>query len=199
MVVGLPEGPSYFEHSLYTRHFSLFCPRKEGQLFSLFFCLSLDHLLLLTKGNIHPNLGHRLSSFSVRWKCDVEGYVVAMLHLLHIDPFKLLTALIPRILGSSHNWSCPPTLTNIVSSSSDSSNFYTSTIPPDLPLLMQCSRTILTFKPPTLLLPILYFFSLHAPHPVMFLTVFLYFLLPFPSLLSHDSSMESRRSLTLER
>ena len=36
----------------------------------------------------------------------------------------------------------------------------------------------LAFKPPTLLLPTLYILLLHSPHPLIFLAVFLYFLLP---------------------
>ena len=51
-----------------------------------------------------------------------------------------------KTLGSSHSWSCPPassrdpTLTNTVTSSSDSSSLYISTVQSGPPLLLQYSR-----------------------------------------------------------
>ena len=49
-----------------------------------------------------------------------------------------------------------------------------------IPLLMQHSRPTLAFKHFTLLPPTFHFLTLHPPHPLMFLAVFLYFLFPLP-------------------
>ena len=88
-----------------------------------------------------------------------------------------------RTLGSFHFWSCPPCCVptrNTVNSSSTSSGLYTSTVQSGPLLLMLHSRSTLAFKPPVLLLPILYL--LHLLHHQRFLplAVVLRVLLPLP-------------------
>ena len=98
-----------------------------------------------------------------------------------------------KTLGSSHSWSCRPCC---VHASSGDPNLSTvclplrilpASIPPlfnlahlALPLLMQHSPPTLAFKHFTLLSPTFYFLTLHPPHPLMFLVVFLYLLFPLP-------------------
>ena len=95
-----------------------------------------------------------------------------------------------KTLGSSHSWSCPsccmpvssggPTPTKTVSSSLDSSSWYTSTVQPDpsgSPLQMKHCRPpcLQTSYPPS----VHFVSSPCAPSPpLMFLAVFLHFLLP---------------------
>ena len=93
-------------------------------------------------------------------------------------------------LGSSHSWSCPHycvptffgdfTLTSTVTSSSDSSSWYTSTAQSGSLQLMQYSHPTLAFKPLILFSPTLYLLPLHPHHRLMLLSVSLYLLLPLP-------------------
>ena len=106
----------------------------------------------------------------------------------------MLTTLLSRFrtLGSSHSWSCPlycvpayfvdSTPTSTVTSSSDSSSWYTSTDQSGPILLMQHSHPIPAFKPLILFPPTLYLLPLHPHHHLMLLTVSLYLLLLFLSL-----------------
>ena len=100
-----------------------------------------------------------------------------------------------RILGRSHSWSYPPccvpaffgdpTPTSTVTSSSDSSNWYTFTAqsgPSGPPVLMQHSHPTLVFKPLILFPPTFYLLPLHPHHCLMLLAVSLYPLLPLPLL-----------------
>ena len=97
--------------------FSLCCPLNDrrraalsffkiGCLFSLFLfscstlallCL-LVFLLLLMSGNVQP--WPHFSLLCVRWKCDLAGQVSAVLHLLQISPFKVLTTFPLQIQSS---------------------------------------------------------------------------------------------------
>ena len=93
-------------------------------------------------------------------------------------------------LGSYHSWSCPPccapaffgnaTPTSTVTSSLHSSSWYTSTAQSGPLLLIQHSHSTLAFKPLILFPPTLYLLPLHPNHPLMFLAVSLYLLLPLP-------------------
>ena len=95
-----------------------------------------------------------------------------------------------RTLGSSHSWSCLPccvpaffedsTRTSTVTSSSDSSTWYTSTAQSGPLLLRQHSHPTLAFKPLILFPPTLYLLPLHPHHRLMLLTVSLYLLLLLP-------------------
>ena len=144
-------------------------------------------------GNVHPNPGPVFPcsvcagnvTWSVRsvlcWTCS--KWVHLRCSLLS-SKFKTL--------GSSHSWTCffgcvpasrNPTTSNSVSSSSDSSSLYTSTVlsgPFGSPLLMQHFRPTLAFKPFILLSPISHLFPLHLHHRLMLLAVFLYLQLPLP-------------------
>ena len=155
---------------------------KIGCLSSLFSCLSLARLLillfLLMSGNVHPNLCPifpcLVCAGNVTWRgrsvqcCTCSIWVHLKCSLLSFSRF--------RTLGSSHSWSCPPccapsffrdpTPTGTITSSSDSSSWYTSTAqfgPSGSLLLMQHSHPILASN--------LLFFSAHyvsspsAPSP----------------------------------
>ena len=84
-----------------------------------------------------------------------------------------------RTFGSSHSRSCPPccvpvfvgdpTSTNTVTSSSDSSTWYTSIAQSDPLLLMQHSHPALAFKPLILFPPTLYVLPLFPHHRLMLL------------------------------
>ena len=70
---------------------------------------------------------------SVHWKCDLAGQVSAMLYLLHMGPSKVLTTF-PLQIQNSYQLSllelppcCVPTRST-VTSSSDTSDLYTSTV-----------------------------------------------------------------------
>ena len=153
MVVGLPEGPSYSGTPL-TQTIILPCSplndrrRVARSLFkigpsSLFSCLSicrlLIFLLLLMSGNVYPNpcpvFPCSVCAGNVTWLgrsvqcCTCSNWVHLKCSLLSLSRF--------RTLGGSHSWSCPPccvpavfgdfTPTSTVTSSSDSSCWYTST------------------------------------------------------------------------
>ena len=151
MAVGFPEGPSYPGHSPHTNHFFAEQPPERPQKGStqplqnqpVFSCLSLARLLilllLLMSGNVHPNpcpvFSCSVCAGKVTWRgrsaqcCTCSNWV----HLKCL----LLSFSRVRTLGNSHSWSCPPccvpaffgdsTPTSTVTSSSDSSNWYTST------------------------------------------------------------------------
>ena len=143
MAVGLPEGPSYPNHSLHffamltlnDRRRAAHSFFKIGRLFSLFSCPSLALLrllillLLLMSGNVHPNPGPifpcSVCTGNVTWWgksvqcCACSKWVHLRCSQLSLSKF--------RALGSSHSWSCPP-CQNTVTSSSDPSNIYTSTV-----------------------------------------------------------------------
>ena len=131
MAVGLPEGPSYPEHSPFI--FSLCCPLNDrrraahsifkiGRLFSLFLlsCPTLSLLLrllilllLLMSGNVHPNPGPifpcSVCARNVTWRgksvqcCTCSKWVHLKFSQLSLSNF--------RALGSSHSWSFPPAIT----------------------------------------------------------------------------------------
>ena len=111
-----------------------------------------------------------------------------------MGPSKVLTTfpLQFRALGSFHFWNCPnccvpasSTVTSTVTppcktvtSSSDFSGLYTSTVEPGPPLLTLHSRPTLVFKPLIPRLPILFLFPLPPPHRLLLLPVLLRLLLP---------------------
>ena len=193
MAVGLPEGPSSPMAFPFTS--SLCCPLNDrrraahsffkiGRLLSLFpfSCLSfalfrlLILLLLLMSSNVHPNPGSIFScsvcAGNVTWWgksvqcCTCSKWAHLRCSQLFLSKF--------RTLGCSNSWSCPPPpFHNTVTSSSDSSDMYTSTVQSGpLPLLMLHSRTTLVSKPLIPSCPF-YIFSL-CP-----LTTVLYSWLPF--------------------
>ena len=107
MAVGLPKGPSYLEHSPHPIIFFTVLPSKQPQkgsinlfkiarLSLLLFRLSLPRILLLfllmSGGSVQP--WSRLFLLSVPWKCDLEGQVGAMLHLLQMGPSRMLTIIL---------------------------------------------------------------------------------------------------------
>ena len=135
-------------------------------------CLRLLILLLLLMScNVYPNHGPVFScqvcTESITWLgrlvqcCTCSKWVHLKCSLLSFSKFKTL--------GSSHSWSCPCcipasaediTSTNTVTSFSDSSSLYTSTVqagPSGPPLLIQHSRLTLAFKPLVSLPPICIF------------------------------------------
>ena len=201
--VGLPKGPSYTGHSHHTNHFLPCCPLNDRRkvarslfeigLSSLFSCLSLARLLilllLLMSGNVHPNpcliFSCLVCAENVTWRgrsvqcCTCSNWVHLKCSLLSFSRFKTL--------GSSHSWSCPSccvpavfgdsTPTGTVTSSSDSSTWYTSTAesgPSGPLLLMQHLHPTLVFKPLILFPPTLYLLPLHSHHRLMLLAVSLY-------------------------
>ena len=107
--------------------------------------------------------------------CTCSNWVHLKCSLLYFSRF--------RTLGSSHFWSCrpccvpaffrDPTPTSTVTSSSDSSSWYTSTAQSGLLLLMQHSHSTLAFKPSILFPPTLYLLPLH-PHTVSCFWLFLF-------------------------
>ena len=112
-------------------------------------------LLLLMSGNVHPNPGPcSVCTGNVTWRgksvqcCTCSKWVHLRCSQLSISKF--------RALGSSHSWSCR----NTVTSSSDSSGMYTSTVQSGPSLLMLYSCPTLIFKPLILNPPILYFLPL---------------------------------------
>ena len=209
MAVGLLEGPSYPWHSPHTNHFFAVQPPERLQKgstqplknrpFSFFSCLSLARLLILLlvlmSGNVHPYpcpvFLCSVCAGNVTWRgrsvqcCICSNWVHLKWSLLSFCRF--------RTLGSSHFWSCSPcyvpsfigdpTPTSTVTSSSDSSSWYTSTAqsgPSGPLLLMQHSHPIVAFKLLILFLTTLYLLPLHPHHRLMFLAVSLYLLLLLP-------------------
>ena len=143
-------------------------------------------------GNVHPNpcpvFPCSVRTGNVTWRgrsvqcCTCSNWVLLKCSLLSVSRV--------RTLGSSHSWSCPsycvsaffgdPTPTSTVTSSSDSSSWYTSTAqsgPSGPLLLMQHSHPTLAFKPLVLFQPTLYLLALHPHHCLMLLAVSLYLLL----------------------
>ena len=152
MAVGLPEGPSYPGHSPHTNHFFAVHPLNDRRrvarslfkigLSSLYSCLSLARLLILLlvlmSGNVHPNpcpvFPCSVCTGNMTWRgrsvqcCTCSNWVHLKCSLLSFSRV--------RTLGSSHSWSWPPcsvsgffgdpTPTSTVTSSSDSSSWYTS-------------------------------------------------------------------------
>ena len=117
--------------------------------------------------------------------CTCSNWVHLKCSLLFFSRF--------RTLGSSHSWSCPPccvpaffgdpTSTSTVTSSLDSSSWYTSTAqsgPFGLLLLMQHSHPTLAFKPLIIFPPTLYLLSLHPHYRLILLAVSLHLLLSLP-------------------
>ena len=177
-----------------------FC--KIGRLSYPFSCLFYTRLrlpiflLFLMSCNIRPNPGPIFScpvcTGNVTWRsksvqcCTCSKWVHLKCSLLSLSKF--------RTLDSSHSWSCPHycalacnTVTSIVTlhcntvtSSSDSSGLYTSTVQSGLSMLMHHSRPTLALKPLIPLLPILFLLPLlphHCPLPLAFLQRLL---LPLP-------------------
>ena len=153
----------------------------------------LIHLLLLMKGNVHPNpcpvFPCSVSAGNVTWMgrsmqcCTCSKWVHLKSSLLSFSRF--------RTLGRSHSWSCPPccvpafsgdpTPANAPNSSSDSSGLFTPTAQSGLcapPLPMQHSSPTLSFKPHILFPPTSYLLSLRPHHRLMLLAVSLHLLLP---------------------
>ena len=168
---------------------------------SLYSCLSLARLLILLlvliSGNVHPNpclvFPCSMCAGNVTWRgrsvqcctCSTRNWVHLKCSLLSFSRF--------RTFASSHSWSCPfccvpaffgdPTPTSTVTSSSNSSSWYTSTTQsgPSRPLLpMQHLHPTLAFKPLILFPPTLYLLPLHPQHRLMLLAVSLYLLLLHP-------------------
>ena len=174
------------------------CRRVARSLFKIglssLFCLSLARLLilllLLMSSNFHPNpcpvFPCLVCAGNVTWRgksvqcCTCSNWVYLKCSLLCFSRF--------RTLGSSHSWSCPPccvssfyrdpTPTSTVTSSLDSSSWYTSTAQFGPLLLMQHWHRILAFKPLIPFPPTMYLLSLH--HRLMLRAVSLYLLLPLP-------------------
>ena len=182
---------------------------------SLFSCLTLARLLilllLLMSGNVHPNLCPvfpcSVCAGNVTWRgrsvqcCTCSNWVCLKCSLFSFFRF--------RTLGSSHSWSFPPccvpaffgdfTSTSTVTSSSDSSSWYTLTAQFGPLLLMLHSHPTLAFKPLILFPPTLYLLPLHPHHRLMLLAVSLYLLLSSsPSKLHQGSSMECLESPSQE-
>ena len=103
--------------------------------------------------------------------------------LLFLDS-ELLAALTPgAALPAASCFFRNSTPTSTVTSSSDSSSWYTFTAqsgPSGPLLLMQHSHPTFAFKPLILFPPTSYLLPLHPYHHLMLLTVFLYLLLPLP-------------------
>ena len=116
--------------------------------------------------------------------CTCSNWVHLKCSLLSFSRF--------RTLGNSPSWSHPPcyapaffghpTPTSTVTSSSDSSSWYTSIAQSGPLLLMQHSHSTIAFKPLILYPPTLYRLPLHPHHRLMLLAVSLYLLLPLPFL-----------------
>ena len=143
-------------------------------------------------GNVHPNpcpvFPCLVCGGNVAWRgrlvqcCTCSNWVRLKCSLLSFSRF--------RTLGSSHSWSfspsaafllfVDPTPTSTVTSSSDFSNWYTSTAQFRPLLLMQHSQPTLVFKPFILFPPTLYLLALYPHYLLMLLAVSLYLLLlPF--------------------
>ena len=202
MAVGSPEGRSYPGHSLTQIIFSPCSPLNDRRrvarsffkigLFSLFSCLSVARLLilllLLMSSNVHPNPCPvfpclvRAGNVTCQGKsvqcCTCFNWVHLKCSLLSISRF--------RFLGSSHSWIFPycffgvPTPTSTVTSSLNSSIWYTSTAQSGPLLLMHHSHPILAFKLFTPFPPTLFLLPLHPHHRLMLLAVSLYLLLLLP-------------------
>ena len=111
---------------------------KIGHLFSLFSCLPLARLgllilLLLMSGNVHPNpcpiFPCSVCAGNVTWQgksvqcCACSKWAHLRCSRLSLSKF--------RTLDCSHSWNCPPCCAptcNTVTSSSESSDMYTSTV-----------------------------------------------------------------------
>ena len=194
MAIGLPKGPSYPRHFIYSlccllndRRRAAHSIYKIGRLFSLFplSCptLALLHLLilllLLMSGNVHPNPGPifpcSVCAGNVTWQgksvlcCTCSKWVHLRCSQLSLSKF--------RALGSSHTWGCLPCC-NTVTPSLDSSDTYTSTVQSGPPLLVLHSRITLVSKPPIPYQPILYLLPLPLHHRPLLLAIFQRFLPP---------------------
>ena len=101
--------------------------------------------------------------------CTCSNWVHLSAHYYPFLDSELLAAL-PVFFGD-------PTPTSTVTSSSDSSSWYTSTAQSGLLLLMQHSHPTLAFKPLIPIPPTLYLLSLHSHYRLMLLAVSLYLLL----------------------
>ena len=148
-------------------------------------------------GNVYPNpcpvFFCSVCTGNVTWR----GRSVQCCTYSHWAHLKCLLLSFSRVrtLGSSHSWSFPPccvpaffrdqTPTSTVTSSSDSSSWYTPTAqsgPSGPLLLMQHSHPTPAFKPSILFPPTFYRLPLHPHHRLMLLAVSLYLLLPLPFL-----------------
>ena len=144
-------------------------------------------------GNVHPNpcpvFPCSVYAGNVTWRgrsvqcCICSNWVHLKCSLLSFSRF--------RTLGSSHSWSYSsccvsaffgdPTSTVTVTSSLDSSSWYTFTAQIWLPVLMQHSHPTLAFKPSILFPPTLYLLPLQPYLRLMLLAVSLYLLLLLPN------------------
>ena len=123
-----------------------------------------------------------------------------MLHLLQVDPYKVLTKVMKITFVSTlyaymiyvqiqSSWQLsllelPPACRNTLTLSSDSSDMYTSTVQSDPSLLMLHSSSTLVFKPLILYLLILYLLPLPPHHRPLLLAILLRLLPPLPLTLS---------------
>ena len=145
-------------------------------------------LLFLMSGNVHSNPGPvfpcSVYAGNVTWSgrsvqcCTCSKWVHLKCSLLSFSKF--------RTLGSSHSWRCPCCIPvssgdNTVTSSSDSSSLYTSTVqsgpfgPPSANAALPPHPRPYTSYP---LPPTLYLLPLHPYHRLLLLTVSLHLLLP---------------------
>ena len=167
MAVGLPEGPSYSEHS---PSFFRYTTAEEQHTASsksvacFLFCPSLAHLrlpilLLLMSGNVHPNPGSifpcSVCAGNVTWRgksvqwCTCFKWVHLKCSQLFL--FKFRTLQLPLL-------QLPPCRKTVT----PSSDMYTSTVQSGPPLLVLHFRPTLVPKPLIPHLPILYL--LLPPH-----------------------------------
>ena len=152
MAVSLSESPSYPGHYPCANHFFAVLPLNDrkraacsffkiGHLFSLFSCLSLALsgflilLLLLMSSSVHPIAGSvfpcSVCAGNVTWRGrSVQCYTYSK--WVHLKCSLLSSKF--RTFGSSHSWSCSCFCVsaysgdNAVTSSSDFSSLYTSTV-----------------------------------------------------------------------
>ena len=164
---------------------------------SLFSGLSLARLLillLLMSGNVHPNpcpvFPCSVCAGNVTWRgrsvqcCTYSNWVHIKWSLLSFFDSELLADLTPGAALPAASWFFgDSTSTVTVTSSSDSSSWYTSTAqiwPIWPPVLIQRSHPTLVFKPLILIPPTLYLLPLHPYHLLMILAISLHFLFPLP-------------------
>ena len=158
--------------------------QNRSPVFTFSFLLPLSCLLILLlflmSGNVHPNPGPifpcSVCAGNVTWRgrsvqcCTCSKWVHLRCSQLSLSKFKAL--------GSSHSWSCHP-CSNTVTTSSDSSDMYTSTVQSDPPLLMYSCPTLVS-KPLIPHLSVLYLLPLPPHHRPLLLAVLLRILPSFP-------------------
>ena len=136
--------------------------------------------------NVHPNscpvFPYLVCAGNLTWRGRSGNAAHALIEFIqsaHYSPLldlELLAALTPGATLSAFFGDATPTST--VTSSLDSSSWYTSTAQSGLLLQMQHSHPTLAFKPFILFPPTLYLLPLHLHHRLMLLAVSVYLLLP---------------------